>query len=206
MTKRNNRITTYAITGLVIIGGYILILYLLKLFGIIIFVNRFSLFQKYIANLGSSIYFFSGNIILYTIACLMLTKALGRKPATYYEINFWNTAVNLSVSLFFGIGVLYTAVGMQRAFQMALGNINQELVVSMGPWGVLERLVKGGFLMALITTIVGGALGYILRLVKFMVFGKKLIMIKNEHDDLNSQRIIEKLSAIENIISEKTKD
>ena len=206
MTKNNNKIITYMITGLVITGVYIFILYLLNLFGVIIFVNRFSIFQEYIAELGGSIYFFSGNIILYAVACLMLSQTLSRKSADYHEINFWNTAANLSVSLFFGIGVLYTAVGMQRAFHLALGNINQDMATSMGPWGVLERLVNGGLLMALITTIVGGALGYTLRLVKFMVFGKKLIIIKNEHDNLNSLRIIEQLSVIENIISKKKQD
>ncbi len=206
MAKNNNKIITYMITGLVITVVYIFILYLLNLFGIIIFVNRFSIFQEYIAELGGSIYFFSGNIILYAIACLMLSQTLSRKSTDYHEINFWNTAANLSVSLFFGIGVLYTAVGMQRAFHLTLGNINQDMATSMGPWGVLERLVNGGLLMALITTIVGGALGYTLRLIKFMVFGKKLIIIKNEHDNLNSLRIIEQLSVIENIISKKKQD
>lgn len=58
MEENKRDIYFYIVLGLVFLGGYILILYILELSGMIVFVNRVSLFQRYIAYLGSSVYFF----------------------------------------------------------------------------------------------------------------------------------------------------
>jgi hypothetical protein len=43
-----------------------------------------------------------------------------------------------------------------------------------GAFSVLQRLVDGGILLALSTTIVGGAGGYLMRVIKSVVLGEKL--------------------------------
>ena len=198
MAEGKGKVVLVFVTGLVFLGGYVVLLYLLQLSGYIVFVNRTSLFQEYITYLGGSVYFFAANFILFCIGCLMLFASIKKNPPAYHDVRFWDFVVNISITLFFGIGVIYTAVGMQRAFQIALGNINQEMAVSMGPWGILQKLVNGGLLMALFTTIVGGAIGYCLRLLKFLIFGKNLIRLKDNHDSRYYKEIINGLETISN--------
>lgn len=198
MAEGKKNTFSFTIYGLMFLAGYILLLYFLSLFGCIIFVNRFALFTEQIAHLGSSIYFFTGDFVILTIFCLQLAKALRESPVIYSEVRFWDAAANICIMLFFGIGVIYTAIGMQRAFQIALGSITPDLAAKQGPWGILQALVEGGLLMALLTTIVGGALGYSLRLIKFLLFGKKLVYLKDEQDIRYSRLIAAKLDNIDN--------
>jgi len=123
--------------------------------------------------------------------------AFGGDEKDYSTIRFYDSLANLSISLFFGIGVIYTAVGMQQAFQLSLGNIEKDMIQKLGPWGVLQSLVEGGLLMALLTTIVGGALGYILRLVKFVLFGKSMFRITDDMVDRKDSELVAKLTSIE---------
>jgi len=189
-----------AIRILIFLFGYVGILYLLKLFGIIVFVNRLTIFQQFIGNLGSSIYFFSGNLIFFIIVWLKLSISLSKESPDYMEVKYWLLLMTMSISLFFGIGVIYTAVGMQRAFMVALGDISQDVATSMGPWGILQKLVDGGLLMALLTTIVGSALGYLTRVFKLIFFGKKLICLKEEYDRKYFDEMNRTLSSIDNKI------
>jgi len=197
---RDKRDSTYLFILLLIffIGGYIALIYILKMLGYIVFINRFSLFQEYIGHLGNSVYWFAGNLLLFSGCCVRLLWIIGSDENEYITVRFYDSLANLSISLFFGIGVIYTAVGMQQAFQLSLGNVEQDMIQKLGPWGILQSLVEGGLLMALLTTIVGGALGYILRLVKFFLFGKKLFCIIDKMSNKKNDEIIEKLSSIEN--------
>jgi len=74
--------------------------------------------------------------------------------------------INLMISLFFGIGVIWTAIGMKDALLYALGDLDPESAASLGAWFVLERLVRGGILVALSTTIVGGVGGYLMSICR----------------------------------------
>ncbi len=76
------------------------------------------------------------------------------------------------ISLFFGVGVIWTAVGMRGALLYALGDPGETLAD--GAFAVLQRMVDGGILTALSTTIFGGAVGYGLRVVKMLVAGADL--------------------------------
>lgn len=135
----------------------------------------------------------------------MLFKSINTDSPKYHEVRFWDSVTNIAITLFFGIGVIYTAVGMQRAFQIALGNIDQEMVSSLGPWRILENLVDGGLIMALLTTIIGGALGYSFRVLKFLLFGKSLIRLKDRFERKPYQEMIDKLTNIENQLTENKK-
>lgn len=80
--------------------------------------------------------------------------------------------LDLSANLFFGIGVIWTAIGMRDALIHGLGD--PVVSATAGAFTVLQRLVDGGILLALSTTIVGGAGGYLMRIIKSVVLGEKL--------------------------------
>lgn len=83
--------------------------------------------------------------------------------------------IDLCASLFFGIGVIWTAIGMRSALLFALGDTAQ--VTADSGMAVLQRLVDGGILLALSTTIVGGIGGYLMRAGKQLLFGRELAML-----------------------------
>jgi len=61
----------------------------------------------------------------------------------------------ISATLFFGVGVVWTAIGMRSALLSALGGLDQSAAAELGAFEILRRLVDGGILLALSTTIVG---------------------------------------------------
>lgn len=83
--------------------------------------------------------------------------------------------LDLCATLFFGIGVIWTAIGMRDALLHALGDGGA--VAAEGAFAVLQRLVDGGILLALSTTIVGGVGGYLMRAVKAVVLGEQLALV-----------------------------
>lgn len=80
--------------------------------------------------------------------------------------------LDLCANLFFGIGVIWTAIGMRDALLFALGDI--DTAAAQGAFSVLQRLVDGGILLSLSTTIVGGIGGYLLRVSKSVLLGHQL--------------------------------
>lgn len=76
------------------------------------------------------------------------------------------------ISLFFGTGVIWTAIGMRNALLFALGD--PVATVDAGAMAMLERMVDGGILVALSTTIFGGVGGYLMRVVKTVSVGADL--------------------------------
>lgn len=83
------------------------------------------------------------------------------------------------ISLFFGTGVIWTAIGMRNALLFALGDPVSS--VGDGAMALLQRMVDGGILVALSTTIVGGVGGYLMRLVKTVQCGAGLRRFYAEH-------------------------
>jgi hypothetical protein len=75
-------------------------------------------------------------------------------------------------TLFFGTGVIWTAIGMRSALIYALGD--RDVALSSGAFAMLERMIDGGILLALSTTIVGGVGGYLMRVYKTMSIGAEL--------------------------------
>lgn len=80
--------------------------------------------------------------------------------------------IDTSISLFFGIGVIWTAIGMRSALLFALGDPESAAVD--GAFAMLQRMVDGGILLALSTTIFGGIGGYMMRMVKTLYVGQRL--------------------------------
>ena len=75
-------------------------------------------------------------------------------------------------TLFFGTGVIWTAIGMRSALIFALGD--PDSTIQQGAFAVLQRMVDGGILLALSTTIFGGVGGYLMRVFKSISLGASL--------------------------------
>ena len=75
-------------------------------------------------------------------------------------------------TLFFGTGVIWTAIGMRSALIFALGD--RTAALEQGAFAMLERMIDGGILLALSTTIFGGVGGYIMRVYKTLTLGTQL--------------------------------
>ncbi len=122
-------------------------------------------------NLGHSAWLFALVLTLYAANLLRLSRLLAGGPDLKVVVKL-DQLSDVWINLFVGIGVIWTAVGMRSALQAALGDPGGALSDSAG--SVLHKLVDGGILLALTTTIVGGVGGYLMRLVKTMVVGARL--------------------------------
>ena len=81
-------------------------------------------------------------------------------------------------TLFFGTGVIWTAIGMRSALIFALGD--RDMALQQGAFAMLERMVDGGILLALSTTIFGGVGGYLMRVYKTVTLGA---ILQQQYDD-----------------------
>ncbi len=122
-------------------------------------------------NLGAAVwpfllvlFFFIGNLI-------QLYSALNGSGKAK-DIAELDQLTDVWVSLFVGIGVVWTAIGMQFALQSALPSDVSDTSTSAA--GVLKKLVDGGVSLALTTTIVGAIGGYLMRLTKTLALGADL--------------------------------
>lgn len=134
--------------------------------------SRVSLGHWLDLNLGHSVWLFALVLTLYVLNLRRLNHLLVDEEPTLRYVVELDQLSDVWIHLFVGIGVIWTAVGMRSALQMALGDPGQALVDTAG--SVLQKLVDGGILLALTTTIVGGVGGYLMRLAKTMVVGAAL--------------------------------
>lgn len=129
------------------------------------------------ANLGHSIWLFALILTVFIMNITRLNRLLedAHDPESrpgFTEVVELDQFLDVWIHLFVGIGVIWTAVGMRSALQAALGDPGEALVDSAG--SVLQKLVDGGILLALTTTIVGGVGSYLMRLGKAMTVGARL--------------------------------
>lgn len=122
-------------------------------------------------NLGSSIPVFAALLLSYFVTLGRLRAALDSgRPIN--EIVQLDHLADIWTTLFFGAGVIWTAIGMRSALIFALGD--RDMALQQGAFAMLERLVDGGILLALSTTIFGGVGGYIMRVYKTITLGTRL--------------------------------
>lgn len=134
-----------------------------------------------VRNLGYSLIPFCVVLILYVFTLRSLTLKLQQKQAVH-QVTQSEHLLEVWISLFFGIGVIWTAIGMRGALIYALGDVNNDAGNAVQ---VLSRLVDGGMLTALSTTILGGAGGYLMRLGKTLLLGMEL---SNYYSSLDQQQ------------------
>jgi len=151
------------------------------------------LFEWSRRNLGLSILPFGITLGLYIHSLRGLQRGLDDN-APQDEISQLEHLNDVWTSLFFGIGVIWTAIGMRSALLYALGDPG--VATQADATAVLQRLVEGGILTALTTTIVGGIGGYVMRVVKSSLLGTRLSRFYEEQEQNHVNRVEALLSDI----------
>jgi len=132
-------------------------------------------------NLGSSIPVFSILLLAYFFSLARLRNRLEQAESVNRRRSGdsgTNQIVQLDqltdtwTALFFGTGVIWTAIGMRGGLIYALGD--PDATLQAGAFAMLERMVNGGILLALSTTIFGGVGGYLMRVYKALTLGSRL--------------------------------
>ena len=144
------------------------------------------LFEWCRRNLGLSVVPFGITLGLYIRSLRTLQLRLDNN-APQDEISQLEHLNDVWTSLFFGIGVIWTAIGMRSALLYALGNPDE--ATQAGATVVLQRLVEGGILTALTTTIVGGVGGYIMRVLKSSLLGTRLSRFYEQQEQNHVNRV-----------------
>lgn len=123
------------------------------------------------ANLGLSLPVFSAIGLLFLFSLFSLrARVIGGAPVE--AVAQAEHLADTWTALFFGVGVIWTAIGMRGALLFALGDPTG--VREAGAFALLQRMVDGGILLALSTTIFGGIGGYLMRVLKTLTVGVRL--------------------------------
>jgi len=148
------------------------------------------------ANLRGSLYPFVGILVLFVVAVERLRHALqaGQPLDAVAQAEYW---AELWTSLFFGVGVIWTAIGMRSALLAGLGNLDSSVAAEVGAFAILRRLVDGGILLALSTTIVGGIGGYLMRVHKGLRTGGLLRARYAREAQASEHAVLSRLDALE---------
>ncbi len=154
-------------------------------------------------NLGYSIPFFLATFLVYIVCLGKLNRLVKSAPLSSVALMDAEMKVDLTINIFFGIGVLFTAVGMRNSLLAALGGLDAETAASRGAWFILRQLVDGGILLALSTTIVGGAGGYLMKVAKTWMVGKQLMQYYENMDNDRENRTVMLLEKIADLLGER---
>lgn len=138
------------------------------------------------SNLGLSVLPFSITLALYIYSLRTLARLLADN-APQNEVTQLEHLIDVWTSLFFGIGVIWTAIGMRSALLNAIGD--PSAAAQSGAFEILARLVDGGILTALTTTIVGGIGGYLMRVIKSLHLGMQLSLYYENLEQYHAERV-----------------
>jgi len=122
-------------------------------------------------NLGSSIPVFAGLLLAFFVTLGRLGRCLDDEQPVDKVVQL-DQLTEIWTTLFFGTGVIWTAIGMRSALIFALGD--RDVALQEGAFAMLERMIDGGILLALSTTIFGGIGGYLMRVYKTVTLGSRL--------------------------------
>ena len=152
-------------------------------------------------NLGHSVWLFAAVSVAFAAQLIHLSDLLKQSPPPQ-KISALDQMLDVWTQLFIGIGVIWTAVGMRSALQSALGDPAAALADDADD--VLRRLVDGGILLALSTTIVGAVGGYIMRLLKTLSVGADLQAFYALQDSRSVQDLVATAQRIEQQLSHQS--
>lgn len=146
------------------------------------------------ANLGMSIPVFAAIMLAYFVSLRRLKMRLDAvRPVD--EIVQLDHMTDMWTTLFFGTGVIWTAIGMRSALIFALGD--PDATIQQGAFAVLQKMVDGGILLALSTTIFGGVGGYLMRVYKSISLGTMLQQRYDQAARVDTSSMRESLRRIE---------
>jgi len=155
-------------------------------------------------NMGSALFPFALVIVFHCWGQLKLRRLLLQKNVAVEKVAQTEHWLEILESLAFGIGVLWTAIGMRAALLEALGDPSG-LDGGGSAILILEKLVSGGILVALSTTIAGGMIGYLLRLLRIYTLGLKIRSFYEKIDKKQTRILLAALSRIENAVNKSPK-
>ena len=155
-------------------------------------------------NLKLSIVPFIIVLVAFVLLLNKLSRQLEDSQCSIDQIGQTDHLIDTSISLFFGIGVIWTAIGMRSALLFALGDPESAAVD--GAFAMLQRMVDGGILLALSTTIFGGIGGYLMRMVKTLYLGQRLQYYFNAHMQKQGEGAFKVLQQIEAHLQQLTAD
>jgi len=151
-------------------------------------------------NLGLSIPVFAGLLLAYFVTLGRLRNALvNARPID--QIVHFDHLTDIWTTLFFGTGVIWTAIGMRSALIFALGD--RDAALAQGAFAMLERMIDGGILLALSTTIFGGIGGYLMRVFKSISLGSTLQQHYDRAARVDTSSMRESLQRIEQHLTEQ---
>ena len=154
-------------------------------------------------NLGSSIPVFAVLLLVFFFSLIRLkTKIDNDRPIN--QIVQLDHLTDIWTTLFFGTGVIWTAIGMRSALIYALGD--PDTTLSQGAFAILERMVDGGILLALSTTIFGGIGGYMMRVYKTITIGARLQQRYDQAARIDTSSMRDSLERIELQLRDRDKE
>ncbi len=151
-------------------------------------------------NLGTSIPVFAILLLAFFFSLRRLRSHL-ENDRPIDEVVQLDHLTDIWTTLFFGTGVIWTAIGMRSALLFALGD--PDATIQQGAFAVLERMVDGGILLALSTTIFGGVGGYVMRVFKSISLGAALQKHYDRAARVDTSVMCESLQRIEQHLTEQ---
>jgi hypothetical protein len=148
-------------------------------------------------NLRLSIIPFFLTLLLYAGSLIRLKRYLKDQRAAVEKIAQSEQLVDIWINLFFGIGVIWTAIGMRGALLDGIGDLTAQSAAQLGAFMILKRLVDGGILLALSTTIFGAVGGYLLRLIKSLTVGTQVKAYYNQLAEQQADSVHNALQSID---------
>ncbi len=151
-------------------------------------------------NLGTSIPVFAILLLAFFFSLRRLRSHL-ENDRPIDEVVQLDHLTEIWTTLFFGTGVIWAAIGMRSALLFALGD--PDTTIQQGAFAVLERMVDGGILLALSTTIFGGVGGYLMRVFKSISLGAALQKHYDRAARVDTSVMCESLQRIERHLTEQ---
>jgi hypothetical protein len=148
-------------------------------------------------NLRLSIIPFFLTLLLYAGSLIRLKRYLKDQRTAMEKIAQSEHLVDIWINLFFGIGVIWTAIGMRGALLDGIGDLTAQSAAQLGAFMILKRLVDGGILLALSTTIFGAVGGYLLRLIKSLTVGTQVKAYYNQLAEQQADSVHNALQSID---------
>ncbi len=163
-----------------------------------------SVWQLTSHNLQGSILPFIVVLLAYWVQLHQLRQLLAAREPALARVVRHEQLLDLCANLFFGIGVIWTAIGMRDALLYALGDPG--ITATEGAFAILQRMVDGGILLALSTTIVGGMGGYLMRAIKSIALGDKLNAVYMRASQQPDAQNLAALRRIERLLDKTPED